>query len=357
MDLPPPIMKQQVRNLSAVQDIQFLKGGAPSDALGPRLPVLQAFRDFMEAEQRKARRRLQVLALSFLAALLLCLVAGVLAGLYFSRKVNAQVSSLQTEVAAARQESKAMRGDAEMRWNSWQTEASALQKSMEESQAELTGLRSQLASALESATAAPGASPLSALLQEIQFSRSEQLDLETRQSILQNELAQLEAGQQSRDERRARLVEDRSALVKAVEEFSARQQAATTRLESLGQAQAAVDPKATVGRSRRDQPIGVAGSGSEAALVVLEDLHRLRSEQLDLRARQALLQKELDDLDAEQRLSDLRRQRLDQQRGELAAKVETFLARQRDLQERLQNLRGTTAPVKDSVESALDLIK
>lgn len=357
MDLPPPIMKQQVRNLSAVQDIQFLKGGAPSDALGPRLPVLQAFRDFMEAEQRKARRRLQILALSFLGALLLCLVAGVLAGLHFSRQVNAQVNALQGEVTEARQESKALRGEADMRWNNWQTEAATLQKSMEESQVALTGLRSQLASALENATAAPGASPLSALLQEIQFSRSEQLDLETRQSILQNELAQLEAGQQSRDERRARLVEERNALIKAVEDFAVRQQAAGARLESLTKSGAEMEAKASGGRSRRDQRIGDAEPDRDAALVVLEDLHRLRSEQLDLRARQALLQKDLDDLDGEQRLSDLRRQRLDQQRSDLAAKVETFLARQRDLQDRLQNLRGEAPVVKDSVESALDLIK
>ncbi len=197
-------------------------------------------------------------------------------------------------------------------------------------------------------------SSLASLMQELQILRGEQLELDSRRAYLQNELDQLADGQKVRDARKAALATERTALAEAVAAFASRQQDAESRLQQLNENHASpVDGSAAVGRSRKNAVPVVADPS--AILAVMEDLLRLRSEQLDLKARHAMLQKELDELDAGQRFGSLRQQRAEQGRVELAARVEAYQARQQDLQTRLEGLKA--AAQASPAPSTLDLLK
>jgi hypothetical protein len=185
-------MKHQVRNLSVQQDINVLRGGAASDAFGPRSAALQALKEFMDAEQRKARKRATLLA-TVLGILLLALVgAGAWTALHVSKKAAAGAGVVQADVAEVRKEVQAIRRDAETRAETWAADLRAVQKSLAEAQDNLTGLREELATALQGAAGEPGAvSSLTALMQEVQVLRSEQLELDSRRArhaMLQKEL-------------------------------------------------------------------------------------------------------------------------------------------------------------------------
>ncbi len=115
MELPPPVMKHQVRNLSVQQDINVLRGGAASEAFGPRSAALQALKEFMDAEQRKARKRMTLLA-SMLGSLLLVLaLAGTWAAWRVSKKAAADTGTVRADVADVRKEIQSVRRDAEVR--------------------------------------------------------------------------------------------------------------------------------------------------------------------------------------------------------------------------------------------------
>lgn len=354
MELPPPAMKQQVRNLSVQQDINVLRGTAASDAFGPRFAALQALREFMEGEQRKTRRRLVLLAAGLGMALLLLVLAGWLVAARVSNRSAAGQTALQSELAEARKDVQNLRRDVEARWTQDEAGLAALQRSLAEARAEFETMRGQLASALQGVEGA-SASPLLALVQELQVLRSEQWDLEVRQTQLQHEMGLLEEGQRNRAARRAELARARDDLAGAVADFTQRQQEAEGRLQNLGPAPASeLDARAAVGRSRKAAPSSpAAGSVVEA----LEQLYTLRSEQLDLKARHAQLQRDLDALEAEQRLDQLRQQRVESVRTDLAGRLEAYLGRQRDLQQRLESLRAGTGaePAQIPADLMLDL--
>lgn len=346
MDLPPPVMKQQVRNLSAQQDIKFLKGGLSGEAVGARLPMLQALRDFMEDEQRKTRRKLGLLVTVFSAAVVVALLVSLGAAWFFAQQGKSQLADVQAGLADVRKENQALKASVESRLNSWQAEAAAQQEAVAGLETALAGVKAQMTSALADLSDAPAkVSPLVAVVQEIQLVRTEKVELELRQAALQREGEQLAEARARRDERRTKLANDQQQLAEAVKSFAARYQEAQARLQKIGQGAApaaGVDPNAVVGRTRRDAQLLAQQSGPSA--VALEELYRLRAEQLDLQARQTDLQKELDDLEADQRWGDLRLQRLEEQRAALATEVESFLARQRALRERLESLQGTATP-------------
>lgn len=355
MELPPPVMKHQVRNLSVQQDINVLRGGAASEAFGPRSAALQALKEFMDAEQRKARKRMTLLA-SILGSLLLVLaLAGTWAAWRVSKKAAADTGTVRADVADVRKEIQSVRRDVEVRAETWASESLAVQKSLAEAQDNLAKLRDELASALQASADEPGTvSSLASLMQELQILRGEQMELEARRAYLQNELDQLADGQKVRDARKAALATERAALEEAVKAFAGRQQDAESRLQKLNESQApALDGSAVVGRSRKNA--APLAADPAAVLAVMEDLLRLRSEQLDLKARHAMLQKELDELDAGQRFGSLRQQRAEQSRVELAARVEAYQGRQRELQARLEGLKA--AAQKPATPSTLELIK
>lgn len=352
MELPPPAMKQQVRNLSVQQDINVLKGAAASDAFGPRSAALQALREFMESEQRRARRRWIALASGLGVAMLLLVLAGGLVALRVSGTAAAGRAAIQTELTDTRKEVQALRKDVETRWSQWESEAGGFRKSLAEAQASFNALQRQLTSALDGLDES-GASPVLALLQELPVLRSEQLDLETRQAYLQHEMAQLEEGRRARETRRLALMQEREALARDVEAFAQRQQAAEQQLQVLPEAPSdAPDAKAVVGRSRKASS-PPAAAPAYTVVEALEKLYLLRSEQLDLRARQALLQRDLDAWEAEQRLGELRQQRVEEIRTRLAGQLEAFRARQQDLQQRVDALRNPAAVPPDALAPEL----
>lgn len=111
MELPPQIVKHQVRQLAASPDAPALRTGVGVQAAGQRLPVLQAFQEFLEIERRKARRRLIATGLVFLGLLLAVLVTASILYARLAGRVHAEVGQLERALAQARQETDALRGD------------------------------------------------------------------------------------------------------------------------------------------------------------------------------------------------------------------------------------------------------
>ncbi len=355
MDLPPPVMKQQVRNLSAQQDIKFLQGALPKEAVGDRLPMLQALRDFMQGEQRKTRRQTAVMATVLAAALLAGFGISLWAAWSWSRPPQKQLAAVQAGLAEVRQDTQVLKGEVEARLKNWPAEAAALQAAIAELETSVGGMKTQLAAALSGMVeGASSTSPMAAVLQELQLVRAEKLELELRQAALQREGEQLVAAGARREEQRTRLAREQEQLASEVKDFAARYQEAQERLQKLRETPGAgeVDPAAVVGRTRRDAAL--LGLNTRPTAAMLEELYRLRNEQLDLQARKALLQKELDDLESDQRFNDLRQQRLEGHRAELAAQVEAFLNRQRDLRDRLAQLQGATPAAEADVSPLLE---
>lgn len=344
MELPPPVVKQQVRDLSVQQDIQVLRGGTASEAFGPRSAALKSLREFMEAEKAVARGRFKVLYGVLFGLVLLLLVAGGVTGWLLTRRSDESVVVLRSEMADARKEIQAVRRDAESRWSQWESASSGFQKALADARADLETVRGQIATALEQADPASGAaSPLLALLQEVQVLRSEQLHLDNRQTYLQAEVARLEAGWQERVAQRTALSQERDELARAVEDFAARQQKTEEQLAGLSPATpGAPESQAVPARGRKAAPS--VSPGTEQVVSVMDDIYRLRSEQLELRARQAFLLQQLEQVEEEDRLAALQQKRIESVRDQWAQDVEAHLARQQEVQQRLEQLRAASAP-------------
>lgn len=316
MEAPPQVLKQQVRELAASQDLQSLKSGAALETFGARLPVLQAFHEFIEIERRQARRRLVALAAVFLVLLLVVLAGAVLVNLRFAGRVNAQVRNLETALALARSDTMALRGDAE-----------AMQKAIAAAEQALADLRGQLASAVPAAVPEPPpeiphlAAALG-LLQEVHRLRSDQLELGVRQTSLQNDLRKLEAERSEMSARQDRLRAERADLESAIRGFAGRQKDLDERLGNL-----------RTTKTRRGE------STDAAALALLQEIHRLRTDQPDLIARQAALSANLEQLESGRKALAQRQDILVTERQQLAQAVEALRSRQQDLQTRLASVR------------------
>lgn len=113
MELPPQIVKQQVRSLATSQDGLALRAGGGIQPFGSRLPVLQAFQEFLEIERRKARRRMVALGLIFLGLLIAVATTAAVLLIRFTGRVEAEVHELQRALARAYDEQGAMRVDGE----------------------------------------------------------------------------------------------------------------------------------------------------------------------------------------------------------------------------------------------------
>jgi uncharacterized small protein (DUF1192 family) len=335
------VVKQQVRDLSVQQDIQVLRGGTASEAFGPRSAALKSLREFMEAEKAVARGRVKVLYAVLVGLVLLLVAAGAVTGWMLARGSEERVRVLRGEMADARKEIQAVRRDAEGRWSQWETTAAGFQKALADAQAELASVRSQIASALEQTDPAAGAaSPLLALLQDVQVLRSEQLHLDSRQTYLQAEVDRLEAGRQTRTTQRAALSRERDELARAVEDFAARQQKTEEQLRGLTPATPGAPDSQAVPRKAAPP----ASPGADQVVAVMDDIYRLRSEQLELRARQAFLLQQLEQVEEGDRLAVLQQKRIESVRDQWTQDVEAHLARQQEVQQRLDQLRSASAP-------------
>lgn len=339
MDLPPQVMKQQVRDLAASQDLEALRSGAALETFGPRWPVLQAFQEFLEVERRKARRRLLMTAFSFLAILVLVIASGFAAFLYMNGKVKRDVRALEAALASARGETSALRGNTE-----------TMQKAIDEAQQALVAVRQQLEAGVARPTVdLAGMTASLGLLQEMHRLRAEQMDLAARQLALLNDVRQWDAERQAGAQRLELLQGERADLAKAMESFASRRQDLEKGLHEVRVAGGLATPRAD-DVLQRGPPRGKGKPSSAttapapvfdptAALALLQEIYRLRTEQPDLAARQASLQEGLQKVIAAQQAGAARREQLSATRTELAQAVENYLSRQQDLQARLTALR------------------
>lgn len=339
MELPPPVVKQQVRDLSVQQDIQVLRGGTASEAFGPRSAALKALREFMEAEKAVARRRIKVLYGVLGGVTLLLIIGGALAGWRLSSRTQESARLAKADLSETRKEVQALRRDVEDRWSEWETASAGMRKSLADAQAGLDTLRQQIATALDGAGDTAGAaSPVLALLQEVEILRAEQVHLDQRQTYLQHEAARLDAEVQRRAEDRTALGRERDELARLVEDFAARQKQAEDRLARVNEGAGA---EAAPVRSRKGA--STATPATETVVSVMDELYRLRSEQLELRARQTDLLRRLEQVEEAEQLAALQQQRAHAASAQLARDVEAHLARQQDAQQRLEKLRSATA--------------
>ena len=81
-------------------------------------------------------------------------------------------------------------------------------------------------------------------------------------------------------------------------------------------------------------------------------VNQLRTEQIDLDSRQARLQNDLAEIDAEERQNDLRRERLAAELSESKRSVEAFSSRQTDMTGRLEELAKSVDNATQALESA-----
>ncbi len=298
MHLPPPVLKQQVRDLAANQDLKSLQDGAALNAFGNRLPVLKAFQEFLELERAKAQRRLRVTALAFLGVLVAVLVAGGFLLYRLSTRVDREVRQLEQALAVARDETGALRGDAQ-----------AMQRALDEAKEALASLQQRAAESAPSATEpAPAATPafdLAALAERINLVQELQ-QVRAEMPALSGQLAGLlaEAGQlaRRREDIAKQLIDassSRAALAEQIASFVKREQAAAERLASL---QAAAAPPATSKRGmfrRKAESAPETPPDPAPLLAALEELNQLRFEQPALWARQSMLEEEVVSLDRE----------------------------------------------------------
>lgn len=327
--MPPQVLKQQVRTLAANQDIQALREGG-LQPFGAKLPVLQAFQEFLDLERRRARKRLLRMALFLVALLVAVLVAAVWYVGRLSGRVDREVSQLEKALAVAREEAGSLRGDAE-----------AMRQSLADAQNALARLRKRFDSVAVFAGAAPDLTAISGaldILQLIQFTRADQVEMESHANRLQAESDQLVLDRQAEREYATRMRLARKELARDVKEFSARRRELESRLSELA-ATAGSRPARSLSepmqrgssRKRKDAeaaPQPVAPPKPDPALVsrLLEDIYRLRFEQTLLKTREVALARDVAEWKA--------------LRSALAGREETLLRRVEELNQRMAEFQG-----------------
>ncbi|HMP77688.1 MAG TPA: hypothetical protein PKE12_15440 [Kiritimatiellia bacterium] len=283
MEMPPQVLKQQVRSLAASQDMQSLRDGAALQAFGNRLPVLQAFQEFLDIERRKARRRLAATALGFLAVLFGILVAGGVFFVQFAGRVDRDVRQLEQALAAARDETGSLRGDAQ-----------AMQRALDSAQAALQALQQQFA-ALPARGPSIDLAAVAAtldLLQSTQRLQAEQEALRERLAAVDAEVDAVAAREAEHAAQESQLRDSAQRWAAAVTDLEARRGAAQSRLEVLStppEAPAPAEPSRQLFRRKRDAappaPSSVPTPDPQQVLALLEELNEIRNAQPALWAR------------------------------------------------------------------------
>lgn len=121
MDFPPQVMKHQVRSLAQRGD--GAQPGAWLDAPGRPMPVLQAFRDFLEAERRRARRKFAILASFFCVVLAIVIIGGLALLRIYARRIDSDVGTLRGALERSRAETAAVRAESDARLAAVRSEA------------------------------------------------------------------------------------------------------------------------------------------------------------------------------------------------------------------------------------------
>jgi len=341
MELPPQRLKQEVRTLAANQDIQSLRDSAALETFGSRLPVLQAFQEFVEVERKRSQKRLRLLALSFLAVLLLLGVIGALVARHYTGQVRLQMVALESALASSGQETTALRD-----------QTSLLQRWVEEARQELAAVRETLSARPEPvpvapAPAGPDLTPVLGLLQEIHRLRTEQTDLALRHARMQDALRQVDEVEADRIAREPGLRSAQADWLKAAADLVNRQQALAVRLAAMKDlapaAEVVVQHGKKRGKSAAPEPAPVA-IDANATRSLLEEINQLRSEPPLLEARKAEVLHGL-------ALGALERRQGAERRAKLASDIASLSQAMTDLQTRHLGVQTRLDDVKTALSA------
>lgn len=335
MELPPQRLKQEVRDLAANQDIQSLRNAAALDAFGPRLPVLQAFREFVEVERRRAQKRLMVLAACFVAVLLLLGAVATVMGLRFAGQFRGQVAALQADLSAAGQEATAL-----------QDRTTTLQQVVEAVRAELAALREKMeaqpAVVAPPPASAPDLTPVLGLLQELHRLRTGQTDLAAQYTLVQDGLRRWSAEEEVRAGREQQLRRAQVDWSKDVAEFVNRQTALEVRQKALTEAPPpppAAPAKKEKGRSKKQTaPPALPALDPTAALALMDEVQQLQAQQPLLESRRAELMRDLAQAGKEREESLARHAQLAAQLATVKQALADLEVSQQDVQSRLAEI-------------------
>lgn len=292
MELPPQIVKHQVRNLAANQDALSLRGGVGLQAGGNRLPVLQAFQEFLEIERRKARRRLVATGLVFLGLLVAVLVTASVLYTRLARRVTSEVAKLERALAQAREETGALRGDGE-----------AMRRALEEAQQAVDALRAR--AEREPARAAEIDLALFAstldVLRRLQDLQPEWTELSRRTDALAREADELEALSRALTERRMRWRAERRTFETAIASFEEDCRRALASWSNAARALDGAKPESERGLFGRRSGPPPAAIDPTPAWIALEALTQSKFMLPEFRAKLDRLEREADAIQSARR--------------------------------------------------------
>lgn len=342
MDMPPQILKQQVRNLAANQDIQSLRDGAGVQAFGNRLPVLQAFQEFLEIERRQARKRMVAVVWIFLGILLAILFGGGALFYTFVSRTHRDVRNLEKALAVARDESGALRGDAH-----------AMQRALDDAKEAIAALQRQSTTAVDRQAA--GGIDLARLatildvLQDIQQVETRVPALSSSVDAAQRDLDKLLADQVALRQREERVATSHTELMHSLAELNTREERVAAELSAISSSSPSA-LNAPLARGTPGKKVGAAvpspsvvrASPSVRVVAMLDELNEIRFQHQLLVLRQSELQTEADAISAEKKAVMRRALDLRIVGGELFQNAQQVLSQQQAFAARIDNLRAPT---------------
>lgn len=342
MEMPPQVLKNQVRTLAANQDAQSLRDGASVQPFGNRLPVLQAFQEFLEIERRRARRRLIGMALTFFGVLLAILVAGGVLFATFARRMNTDISNLQKALALARNESGALRGDTQ-----------TIQRALDDAKAALAELqrRSRAGQSPSPDTASVDFSGIASaldVLQKLQNADVDAMATSAKLESLREGMLQLAAERASVTKMQERITAAQTELAEAVAKLNVRQQEAEARFKDIQAASnSSITQPLAMGKlnKRGGEPIRPSPRVATPVRIValLDELNDLRFEQQKLEARQTELQADAAAVEGAEQALARRETELRSSGATLLQSVQRLQLQRQDLDTKVEKLRAPSS--------------
>jgi hypothetical protein len=141
MEIPPKAVKNQVMRLDPM--------GSPALRRGkPSLPVLEAFQEFLEAERRRAHRRMLAMAAFGLILFILLGAGGFFAGTVLFRQVAGDVRDVRTDLASVRGASRKIEAQTQLKLKEFSSRTGELQATLDAERRALVSVREELGSRL-----------------------------------------------------------------------------------------------------------------------------------------------------------------------------------------------------------------
>jgi hypothetical protein len=144
MDIPPKALRHHVeRHRSLVRSFGPLALGLTSST-GDPLPVLTAFRDFLELERRKARRRSALLATLFAILFLVVLGGGLAFNFVYLQQMKGDFHDIQKQVMTFETVSQGLKKDAQGLLAGFEQRAGRMQTELDEKYRRFLDSRAEL---------------------------------------------------------------------------------------------------------------------------------------------------------------------------------------------------------------------